>query len=207
MITTTLAVLALAGALNTGASPSPGWQMDYAHAMSIASAERKPMAVFIGHGATTPARMIADGTISSDAARLLKDSYVSVFLDTETKAGKQLASQLDLSEGLVISSPGGSHQALRHNGNVSGKALTQELTTYATAGQPQTTVSTGAVVAGPVVAAPTAPVYLTGGCASGNCPLSSQPAVRYAYPNGTPYYGSANPFGGSCPNGNCPLQR
>src|SRR5438874_7406511 len=52
MITTTLAVLALAGGISSGNIPSgPSWQTDYAQAMTRASAERKPMAVFIGHGA------------------------------------------------------------------------------------------------------------------------------------------------------------
>ena len=43
MITTTLAVLALAGGIGSGAIPSaPNWQTDYAQAMKAASAEGKP---------------------------------------------------------------------------------------------------------------------------------------------------------------------
>src|SRR5262249_26176454 len=112
MIATTLAVVALAGALN--ASPSTGWRTDYAQAVTAASAEKKPMVVLIGQGADRINRLVKDGTISSEAARLLRESYVSVYLDTETAGGKELANRFAISEGLVISGPGGSTQALRH---------------------------------------------------------------------------------------------
>jgi hypothetical protein len=143
MITTTLAVLALAGGLSTGNIPSPSWHKDYAQAMAVASSELKPMAVFINHGASMPGKMVADGTIPVEAAKLLRESYVCVYLDTSTAAGKDMAGRFDLTEGLVISGPGGTVQALRHNGSVSGIDLTGKLTQYASAGQPRTTVSSG----------------------------------------------------------------
>ena len=194
MITTTLAVVALAGALGAGASPSPGWQSDYAKAISVASAERKPVAVFIGSGEGKPGKMIESGTIPSDAAKLLRDNYVCVYVNTDTAAGKDLAGRFALSEGLVISNPGGTTQALRHNGVVGGADLTQKLTQYAGAGQPATTVHTGATTS---VAAPAATgVRLN--CAGGNCGVA--PTVgSFIVPSA--------PLGSSCPNGKCPLQR
>src|SRR5262245_12684887 len=132
MITTTLAVVALAGALN--ASPMTGWRTDYAQAMSVASTEGKPMAVFIGKGTDRISRMVSEGTISSDASRLLRESYISVYLDTDTAAGKDLAGRFAISEGLVISGPGGGTQALRHTGPVNGTELTQDLGQFAKAG-------------------------------------------------------------------------
>jgi hypothetical protein len=145
MITTTLAVLALAGGIGSGVLPStPSWQTDYAQAMARASEERKPMAVFIGHGAETFTQMLADGKIPADAAKLLRDKYVCMYLDTGTAGGKDLAGRFEISEGLIISGPGGNLQAYRHNGAVTGTELTTQLTRYAGAGQPATTVTGGA---------------------------------------------------------------
>src|SRR5262245_22826901 len=139
MITTTLAVVALAGALN--ASPNVGWRTDYAQAMAVAASEGKPLAVFIGRGTDRISRMVNEGVISSEASRLLRDSYVSVYLDTDTPAGKDLAGRFAISEGLVISGPGGSSQALRHTGPGGGSELTQNLSQFAKAGTPTTTVT------------------------------------------------------------------
>ena len=215
MITTTLAVLALAGGLSTGNIPSPSWHKDYAQAMAVASTELKPMAVFISHGASMPGKMVADGTIPAEAAKLLRESYVCVYLDTETATGKDMAGRFDLPEGLVISGPGGSVQALRHNGSVSGIDLTGKLTQYASAGQPTATVTSGLTAA---------PVIVSGGCANGSCGLTHsqagytyqpvyQAAPVYQYQAAPVYQGYptayyAAPFGGSsCPNGRCPNQR
>lgn len=204
MISTTLAVVALAGALGAGASPAPGWQTDYARAMTLASSEHKPIVVFISSG--KPGN-VADGMIPSDAAKLLRDSYVCVHADTSTTAGKNLAGQFALAEGLVISSPGGKHQALRHSGAVTGTDLTAKLNRYATAGQPTTTVNTaGTGVAGtPVPAAPPAPVTFgtpTLGCVGGNCPTAAPTINSFVVPSAPAY-----PFNSSCPNGKCPLQQ
>jgi hypothetical protein len=179
MVTTTLAVLALAGGLSAGnaPSPSPSWQKDYAQALAVASSELKPVAVFIGHGTTTPTKMVVDGRIPTEAARLLRDKYVCVFIDTDTPAGKELAGRFAVTEGLVISGPGGQVQALRHSGAVEGADLTGKLTQYATTGQPATTATTGVV---PAAAYQPAPVY--------------QPAVP-TYRVAPAYYGS--PFGGT----------
>ncbi len=207
MVTTTLAVLALAGALGTGASPSPSWQTDYSQAISLASAEGKPVAVFIGHGGDKVGRMFADGTIPADAAKLLRESYVSVYINTDTNAGKELSGRFDLPEGLVISSPGGSVQALRHTGSISGPDLTQRLTQYASAGQPTKTtisgVSSSSVIVGgtPAIANYGTPVMISGGCPNGNCPYAT-PTSGYIYPAGSIPFST-----GGCPNGRCPNQR
>jgi len=198
MVTTTLAVLALAGGLSAGnaPSPSPSWQKDYAQALAVASSELKPVAVFIGHGTTTPTKMVVDGRIPTEAARLLRDKYVCVFIDTATPAGKELAGRFAVTEGLVISGPGGQVQALRHSGAVEGADLTGKLSQYATTGQPATTATTGVVVGGD--------------CANGTCGVVNQggyavpaaafqPAPVYqpvpTYRVAPAYYGS--PFGGT----------
>lgn len=206
IVTTTLTVVVLAGAL--GAKPTPSWQTDYAQAMATASAVQKPIAVFIGQGEGRPGKMITDGTIPENAARLLRESYVCLYLNTDTEAGKDLASQLQINEGLVISSPGGNLQALRHTGSISGTELNQRLEQFATAGQPTTTVNSGLrpVVSGQVI---------VGNCAGGNCyvtypngtyvtqPASGQIIGGTVYPAGY----TISPFGSSCPNGRCPNAR
>jgi hypothetical protein len=171
MITTTLAVLALAGGLSSGNIPSsPSWQTDYAQAMTRASAERKPMAVFIGHGADRLKQMLAEGAVSADAAKILQNSYVCMYLDTDSAPGKELAGRFQISEGLVISGPGGTTQAYRHNGTLTGAELTKQLSTFAVAGQPTSTISGGVVVGGTTYQpAPASPRYV-------------YPAGGYAYP-------------------------
>ncbi|MBA4188051.1 MAG: hypothetical protein C0467_08530 [Planctomycetaceae bacterium] len=212
MVTTTLAVVALAGALGGGASPSPSWQSDYAQAMATASAQQKPIAVFIGQGAGKPGKMIAEGTIPANAAQILRDSYVCLYLDVDTGAGKTLAEQFEMNEGLVISSPGGNVQALRHKGVVTGAELSRQLGQFAHAGQPTTTITTGLTPA--IVGNASGQIIRTGNCAGGNCYVTSpgtytiQPAAGQViggvvYPAGY----TTNPFGSSCPNGRCPNQR
>jgi hypothetical protein len=188
MITTTLAVLALAGSLTTGASPSPGWQPDYAQALTAASEQRKPIAVFIGQGSDKVKQMLSDGRIPSESARMLRNSYVSVFIDTETSVGRELSAKFELAEGLVISGPGGTHQALRHAGALTGSDLTRQLEKFASAGQPATTVSTttgSPVITGVVTPAGSAPVIVTGS-------RTVVPTAGYVIPSGQPYY-----FGGT----------
>jgi hypothetical protein len=147
MITTTLAVLALAGGIGSGVIPStPNWQTDYAQAMNRASAEGKPMAVFIGHGPDQLRKLQSDGSISAEAGKLLARSYICVYLDSDAASGKDLVGRFEINEGLIISSPGGNLQAYRHNGAVSGADLTKSLTQFAGAGQPSTTVTAGAPV-------------------------------------------------------------
>src|SRR5262249_8940814 len=152
MLTTTLAVVALAGALSTGASPSPSLQTNYTQALSAASAEHKPMAVFIGHDAAKVKQMISDGTIPTDAAKLLRENYVCVALDARAGEGKKLSDSEKMTSGLIISSSSGNIQALRHSPTVSGADLTRQLVQFAHG-------------------AAAAPTTVLSGCATGNCPL------------------------------------
>ena len=122
MFTTTLAAIALAGGISSGVIPStPNWHTDYAQALTRSSAVGKPMAVFIGNGADRVAKMMADGTISAEAALVLNFSYVCVYLDANTETGKDLAGRFEIAEGLIISSRGGNLQAYRHSGAIGSK--------------------------------------------------------------------------------------
>jgi hypothetical protein len=186
MFVSSIAILALATGLDLG-SNHPKLQSDYAQAMTRALEERKPIAVFIGHGPNTFKRMLTDGSISADAAKVLTASYVCLYLDTDDVSGKELAGRFEMKEGVVISGPGGSLQAYRYSGAVPGTTLTKELAHFASAGQPATTVSAGAEAS---------PKYMivSGGCANGSCHSVVPASGSY-------------PFGSSCPNGRCPNQR
>jgi hypothetical protein len=186
MFVSSLAILALATGLDLG-SNHPKLQSDYAQAMTRALEERKPMAVFIGHGADTFKRMLTDGSISADAAKVLTASYVCLYVDTDTTSGKDMAGKFEMKLGVILSGPGGSLQAYRYSGALPGETLTKELSHYASAGQPATTVSAGAEASPKYV-------IVSGGCANGSC--------QYAVPASASY-----PFGSSCPNGRCPNQR
>ena len=179
MITTTLAFIALAGGYSAGSIPSPKWELDYGKALTIASAEWKPVAVFIGQQKSTSA-------IPPEAAKLLREKYVCVHLNTDTAAGKAMAQQFQLVDGLVLSSPGGRYQALRHTGELKGATLTGTLTQYASAGDPTTTVSSGGSTS--VVAA-------SGYSASGAVYQSGYSAPVY---QAAPSYYYSSPYGGVC---------
>jgi hypothetical protein len=151
MLTATLAVVAMAGALSTGATPSPSLQTNYSEALTQASAGHKPMAVFLGHDADKIKRMITDGTISAEAAKILRDKYVCVCLDAEKGAGKDLADRVKMSEGLIISDSKGGISALRDRGTIKGDDLTRQLGQFA---DPAATTAPRAVYAAPTYGTP-----------------------------------------------------
>ncbi len=196
MTTTILAVVALSGSLVPGGKPEFQAQTDYGQALKRAADEKKPMVVLIGKGDTF-AKLLADTGLSADAKKLLSEKFVCVTVDVTTANGSELAGQFQLTDGLIISSAGGTHQALRHAGSVSAADLAKHATTYATAtGVPATTVTTGTPVvtstsfysgSAPAAAGSadhSAPFLTIGGCANGSC-------------------GTVAPAGGGCANGSC----
>jgi hypothetical protein len=195
MFTTTLAAIALAGGISSGVIPStPNWHTDYAQALSRSSAEGKPMAVFIGNGADRVAKMMAEGTISAEAALVLNFSYVCVYLDSDTASGKDLAGRFEIKEGLIISSKGGNLQAYRHAGAISAKELTTSLSKYADSATPAVTASNN-------------PYSTTGSVIVGGYPSAVAPqraATQYVYPSsGYTYPGYTYPQYGTFPAQNC----
>ena len=92
--------------------------------MGQVAEQHKPLAVFIGRGQAGYTRLVTDGGLGADTAKLLKQGYVSLYLDVDTAAGKQVAESFRMTEGVVISDRTGGVQALRHEGTVSQVALT-----------------------------------------------------------------------------------
>ena len=110
MTTTILAVIALTGSLVPAAKPEFQAQTDYGRALKKAADEKKPMAVLIGKGDTF-AKLMTDSGLSAEAKKLLTEKYVCVSVNVDTEAGKTLAGQFQLTDGLVISKlAGGTHQ-------------------------------------------------------------------------------------------------
>ena len=151
MVATTLAAVAFSGLLAPGASGAlPSWQSNYSTALTAAVAQQKPMAVFIGKGEAGPAQLLNGGQLPSKVTDVLSASYVSVYVDTDTAAGKALAGEFGINEGVVISTKGAKLQAMRHGGALTASQLSDYLTRYAD-------TTTVAHTAG------------YGGCAGGSC--------------------------------------
>jgi hypothetical protein len=136
IFTTSLAAFALSGFMATAIPSQPAWTSDYRTALSAASEYRKPIAVFITKG--SQAQLTKGEGLSADAAKLIKDGYVALHVDTTTEKGQKLAKSFDLAEGLIISDKTGGVQALRHAGTVTSTELNGYLAKYAGA-EPVTT--------------------------------------------------------------------
>jgi hypothetical protein len=201
MFTATFAIVLIAGFSSGANAAIPNLQVDYAQARALAAADNKPMAVFIGNGAKTMGQMLTDGTISAETAKLLREKYVALYIDTSTDSGQELAARFGITTGLVISGPGGNVQAYRHVGAVREADLNKQLTHYATAGQPTSTVYAGAPTVAnavyPTTGSASPVIILGGGCANGSCGTVI-PAGGYVIPG--------SPIGG-CSTGNCPIRR
>ena len=192
-----ISTLAALVTLVTAAAPTaPSFQSSYARAVTLASEQHKPVAVFIGAGEAGYAKLVADGSLPAEATKTLQSQYVCLYVDTTTASGLELAGQFKMSEGLVISDRTGGVQAFRHIGTITAADLTTTVRTFADPGVVvNTTVQTGAPVAAPVMAAPVyapAPVMAA--------PAYAAPILGATY---APMYRSA----GGCPNGRCPNAR
>ena len=175
MMTTTFAAVALSAVLSSGAVVVPAWQTDYSKAVASAAAEHKPLAVFIGKGDSGYSKLVG-GEIPTEAGQLLAKSFVCIYVDTDTAAGKSLARQFDISKGLVISGKGGDVQALRHSGAVTPSNLTGYLAKYSDGKTIATTETASETVFAPANLVPAA-----SSCANGNCASSasmSSPTCR-----------------------------
>lgn len=217
MFTTSLTALAVAGLLASNTTVAgTTWQTDYAEALKVANSTRKPMAVFIAAGGQD--RLIEGGVaLDAEAIKVLRDKFVPLHVDTNTEAGKRLASSFEMKVGLVISDASGGVQALRHDGTVSSDTLKIYLSKF----DGHETVSTTLSTTTPATTAGVAPTmtlqFVAGTCANGNCgrmqyvqssaaaPVESAPAAVAVPYNNSAYY-QARPVmtsGSTCRNGNC----
>lgn len=185
MVTTTFAAVVLSAALANEAAVAPTWETNYARASETAIAQRKPLAVFIGHGTNGYAQVVG-GTMPTDAGRLLANNYVALYVNTDTAEGKTLAASFGVTEGLVLSCRGCQVAALKYGGVVPTDALAGYLTKYGPANTTVTTTERAGTLAPAVT--------WTGGCANGRCGVVAPASYYY-------------PAASSCPNGRCPTPR
>lgn len=181
MRTSIFALVLLAVAPVVGFAASPTWQTDYTAAQQKAVAQHKPLAVVFGQGANGW-QQIAGGSMTVDANEILGDKYVCCYVDTATPAGQALARKFEVNSpvGIVISDRTGNLQAFWHEGALPADALTGYVTRYADPQRAVTATDTnrtsrtsnyppGAGEAG----AAYSPTYQGGGCANGQCGVSS----------------------------------
>ena len=108
---TSLILFALAA---PAADDSLTWMRDYPAARRLAAEKNKPMAVFLGAGKLGYDKVVQGGL--NQRTRQLLGSYIPVFVDTSSEAGRKLAEQFEMSggQGIVLSDRGGQLQAFRH---------------------------------------------------------------------------------------------
>ena len=149
LVTAVVAALTAPGSL----ASAPAWQPSSRSALARSAEQRKPVAIFIARGEEGRARLVRDGGIPADAARVLHRSYVCLYADTATATGRHLSRALGIAEGLVISDRTGGVQVLRHEGALSQSDLTGYLTRYTDPGAVSQTEYRGVVQ--PVYPSPT----------------------------------------------------
>jgi hypothetical protein len=152
------------------------------------------MAVLIGKGDVF-AKLMGETALSAEAKKTLTEKYVCVSVNVDTEAGKTLAGQFQLSDGLVISSAGGTYQALRQSGAVTAADLAKHTTAYANAaGAPTRTVTVGAPVVSPSYYSYPSyqPVYPATGTPGATYPNTIVPSGGNAFPSVPYYYGCSN---------------
>lgn len=166
-------VLALAVATAAPAD-NVSWMTDYSAAIEKGSKEGKPVAVIIGTGKAGWNKLSAEGQLTDESLQILKQSYVPVYIDARTEAGKALADAFGVPEGvgIVLSDRTGKLQAFRHEGDLPDSRIAQYLERFA---DPTLVVQT--TVSNPSRRSN----YGPGGAAAGYCPTCP-----------------------TCPNGRCP---
>jgi hypothetical protein len=132
---TSAVLVALSGLLAQGEliPERPTWLNDYGVASKRGIAEQKPLAVFIGTGEAGWDKISKEGELGKEAKQLLEAHYVCVYVDMNKRAGRALAAEFAISDGvgLVISDRSGGLQAFRHDGTLKPKELERSLRRYA----------------------------------------------------------------------------
>jgi hypothetical protein len=126
-----VALLGLDAAPASQARQTLEWQETYTAACRVGRQEKKPLAVFIGSGARGWEKVHEEGKLTPSVQRLLAESYVCVYVDADSQRGKRLAEAFSLTQGLVLSTRDGEHQAFRHSGRMSTRDLEAALQRHA----------------------------------------------------------------------------
>jgi hypothetical protein len=185
---TSIVLLALTGSVVASTPEALTWEENYDQARQTGMTEKKPLAVIFGSGQGGFAKVSRDGHLSQAVEKTLGDSYVCLYVDVTTEAGKKLASSFAITKGtgMVLSDRSGQVQAFYHDGDLSDADLAKWVTRF---GDPSVTVRT----------------TMTN---DSSTQVSMYPTDRLGGTTGgysTGYYGGYAPAfgGGGCPGGNC----
>jgi hypothetical protein len=126
-------LLALSLFANSAETIAPAWLHHYGEARENGRTESKPVAVFIGSGSSGWHQVSRDGQFDSKVNQILADSYVCLYVNTDSDYGRELASAFGISDGpgLVISSHSGKLQVFSHQGDLENGDLSHFLRRYA----------------------------------------------------------------------------
>jgi hypothetical protein len=126
-------ILALSGFFVGAVPVSPAWQADYDLARKLGRESHKPLAVFIASGKSGWNNLSKEGKLGKETSFVLAAEYVCVYLDTNQKAAKRLATAFEVPDGagLILSDRTGAVQAFRHEGELADQELLRQLKRYA----------------------------------------------------------------------------
>jgi hypothetical protein len=146
---TAIALVALTVGVTSGkVAPNPAWLGDYKAAQIRVIETGKPMAVFVASGKDGWNSVARDGITGPALARLLSEKFVCGYADTNTSAGRSLATALDNSgSGLVISDRSRNYQAYSRTGILNRDELIKALEAYADAKEVTRTETVGTELA------------------------------------------------------------
>lgn len=130
---TSILAIALAGALLAGNNAAPTWQNNYTIAQAQVAAQKKPMVVIFGAGADGWTKVVRNEAPSADVSKLLAEKFVCVYVDSTSSAGRKLAQDFEIQNGLgmIISDRSGATQAFWHQGDMTNANLVGYLQKYA----------------------------------------------------------------------------
>jgi hypothetical protein len=188
---TSIVLIALTGSVVASSPEALTWEETYDQARQTGITEKKPLAVIFGSGPGGYAKVCRDGRLSPEVEKTLGDSYVCLYVDVNTAAGKQLASDFAISRGtgMVLSDRSGKLQAFYHDGDITDVDLSKWVSRFADPGvtvrTTMTNDSSAQVSMYPVM-------DRMGGYSTGYTPGA------YGYGGYAPAWG-----GGGCAGGNC----
>jgi hypothetical protein len=146
------------------AALSPEWSHEYAKALKLASGAGKPLVVFVGSG-TEGWRTVAEGGVSPEALKLLKERYVCLYVDTATTEGREVADSFEVGRrtALIISDKAAKYQAYKQPGPIASASLDEVLQKYVAYQIPESQIQRASYYSGPPAGTPT----YTGGFGGG----------------------------------------
>lgn len=130
---TSVLLIALSGfSAPTYVEEAPVWHTDYSEARKQCQSEKKPLAVFINSGKDGWHKLAKDGELGKQIEKTLATSYVCLYVNSATDAGKRLASALGLeSRGIVISDSSCKLMAFYHEGDLANPDMARYLNRFA----------------------------------------------------------------------------